>query len=769
MVADGPTWSGGPLTGGGERLGRLLARLGSLCWRHAWLVVLLWVGAPIAGGSVASSLSERLLSGSGDVEGSMSLRVDRALRADFSNSDAQSLILTFQSVTLDAEPAQVLALQSALADRLSQHPAVATARSESQAAGLLPPPKPGGGHLVLIELATTDVLATEQEVSRIRAIVRPLLERAKERHPDLQWAVTGRAALTYDVNRFSSEDTARSELRALPVTLVILLLAFGSVVSAMIPLVLALVTRTVALGIVYLIAGSLETSNLVLSIVTMLAVALGIDYSLFLIHRYRAELARSEREHDAGSLVGPEEGAMRAAMEHAGTAVCYSAATVAIGMGALLSTPLMQTRSIGLGGVVAVLIALLASLTLVPALLRLLGARLLEWPRFMSRRISGERSRRLWSRWADMVLAKPVVAILASLALLLGLAAPGLATRFGFPESEFLPAELEYSRGMEMLSDMELRGLISPILVLVSDEQRNRLLPERTESLHNFATQLAQDRRVRYLVGPVEPGQAEAAATIEEGVERALRRRAFVSQDGSRALFRLVPSNDATLAELRDLAADIATLQPDGLDVEVGGQGQYYNDFERAVGEAYPLTIGLVLGLSAAALLLFFRAPLVSAKAILLNLLSVAAGYGVVVFVFQLGHGAELFGMAGPTQMVPITVPLVIFCILFGLSMDYEIFLLSRVRAIFQETGDSARSISEGVADTASVITSAALVMVAVFGAFAFARIFIVQMIGLGLAVAVLVDAAVIRSILGPALMQVAGKWNWWPGIRRTA
>ena len=158
-----------------------------------------------------------------------------------------------------------------------------------------------------------------------------------------------------------------------------------------------------------------------------------------------------------------------------------------------------------------------------------------------------------------------------------------------------------------------------------------------------------------------------------------------------------------------------------------------------------------------------FRAPLASAKAIVLNLFSVAAGYGIVVLVFQLGHGSELFGVDAPTGVVPITVPLLIFCFLFGLSMDYEIFLLSRVRTIFDETGDNARSIGEGLADTGSVITSAALIMVAVFGAFAFARDVIVQMIGLGLAVAVFVDATVIRSALGPALMQVAGRWNWWP------
>jgi len=173
-----------------------------------------------------------------------------------------------------------------------------------------------------------------------------------------------------------------------------------------------------------------------------------------------------------------------------------------------------------------------------------------------------------------------------------------------------------------------------------------------------------------------------------------------------------------------------------------------------------------VLGMSVLVLLLLFKAPLASGKALLLNLFSVAAGYGVVVFVFQLGYGSDIFGVSGPTAVVPTTVPLAIFCILFGLSMDYEIFLLSRIRTIFNETGDNALSIREGLADTGSVITSAALIMVAVFGAFAFTRDVVVQMIGLGLAVAVLMDATLIRCVLGPALMHVAGRWNWWPTAR---
>jgi len=449
-------------------------------------------------------------------------------------------------------------------------------------------------------------------------------------------------------------------------------------------------------------------------------------------------------------------------MSQSGAAVLYSAATVAIGIGSLLATPLMQTRSIGMGGLFAVLVSLATSLTLVPAFLGLLPTRILEWPRTLSRAERRERSRKLWIRWADVIESRPAVSIVVSLGLILAMAAPAWHTRTGFPESEFLPPELEFTRGMGMLERMDLKGLVSPVVVIVSDVHGQRALtPDRVDGLRQFVSRLQHDPLVRAVEGPL---RSASDGSIEQSMGAALSRDAFISKDRSRLLFLIIPSRSSTFDGLRDLSSNMShLLKVDGLTVQVGGQAQFFNDFENAVSDSYPLTISLVLGMSVLVLLLVFRAPVASAKALLLNLFSVAAGYGVVVLVFQLGHGSEIFGVAHPTTVVPTTVPLAIFCILFGLSMDYEIFLLSRIRTIFNETGDNALSIREGLADTGSVITSAALIMVAVFGAFAFTRDVVVQMIGLGLAVAVLVDATVIRSVLGPALMHVAGRWNWWP------
>jgi putative drug exporter of the RND superfamily len=750
----------------GRAFGRALAELGSFCWKHARVVVLLWLVATVTAAVFTGKLTERLLSGTGDIPGSTSLKVDHLLRSDFGRGDAQTLILVFRSASVDKKPAELSTLFADLKRRLTTGLPVEAAMTEGDIADARLMPKSGTGHLILIEPKTGDMRSTEQQVSKIRAAVRPAFEAASERHRDLEWAVTGRAALTDDLNRFDAEDTTRAEIRGLPLSLLILIFAFGSVMSSMLPLIVALASRTVVLGIIFVLAGSFEVANLVLSVVTMLSISLGIDYCLFLLHRYRRELHRLAAKDPQVSGLQREELAMRSAMAQSGSAVFYSAAIVAIGIGSLLATPLMQTRSVGLGGLLAVLVTLAGSLTLVPAILRLVRPAVLEWPAFISRHTTGDRSRSLWRRWAKVVEKNPVLAIAASLALLLAMAAPALHTRIGFPESEFLPRELEFSRGMEMLDRMELRGLLSPLAIVVSDtEGKPALDPDRAPFLADFAARLEQEQAVRFVQGPVAPSRPKSEeGTVGEAVGGALQRDAFISTDRSRLLFLVIPSGNSTLAELRDLSGRIPTwLNGDRLSVEVGGQAQYYSDFDKAVTASYPLTVGLVLCMSALALLLVFRAPLVSAKAIVLNLFSVAAGYGIVVLVFQLGHGSELFGVEAATGVVPITVPLLIFCFLFGLSMDYEIFLLSRVRTIFDETGDNARSIGEGLADTGSVITSAALIMVAVFGAFAFARDVIVQMIGLGLAVAVFVDATVIRSALGPALMQVAGRWNWWP------
>ena len=765
-----------PVRGPARRAATWLASLGAFCQRHALIVVILWAALLALAVPGAMHLHERLFSGSGEIEGSASQRIDRLLLEQFPDNASPSLVLALRSPSLERNPEALDALLFDLKLRLFEESSVENIYIESDVDDARLRPAPGTGHVVLVKLLSDGVESAEQAVPRLRAAVAPVLEEARAAHPDLEWAMTGQPALTVDLNHLIAEDTARAELLAIPLTLIILVLAFRSLTAAALPLILALVGTTVTLGLLALIAEVAVVSNLVQSVASMIGLALGIDYSLFLVHAYRRAAAR----HACAEAEDPKaagRAALGEAMSSAGTAIFYSGLAVMVGMAGLLATPLMQTRSIGAAGVIVVGVTLAAALTLLPALLALIGPRRLEWPRLVSGRLDGRAARIRWTRWAKVVTNRPKTAALASLAALLVLAAPSLETRFGLPEGEFLPRDMEYARGMDMLESMHLKGLLAPVPVILSDTQGGRALTrERVDALIAFSERLRQDRRVDYVRGPVDLGDAWPAQryrTLYRDVDEAMAempvlRTQFVSSDETRMLFWVVPNANCTLEDVRSLTLQIpAMARIAGLHAEAGGQAQYYNDFETEVFSAYAPTFGFVLIGSIFVLLLAFRAPLVAAKAMVLNALSVLAGYGVVVWIFQLGNGAEWLGLATATEVVPITVPLMIFCILFGLSMDYEVFLLSRAKAAYERSGDNKASISEALTDTGTIITSAALVMMIVFGAFGLSRVVLVQMIGIGLAVSVWVDATLIRSMLGPALMQLAGRWNWWPATGR--
>jgi RND superfamily putative drug exporter len=716
---------------------RALARLGARCAKHARVVIGAWFVLALAASMGVSRLPHLLYGGGGNIPGSMSEHVEEILRTEFANPRAETLVFALRSRSLERENRLALKLLRELQDTWERDPGVAEVLVDADIGDRRLRPRPEMGHFVVINLRAADVREAEQAMLRVRSAAEPILRTARAAHPDLSWATTGRVALVRDLNDFNAADTAKAELRALPLALVVLVLACGSVAAAGIPIVLGFAAVAVALGLVALLADLIVISTLVQSIASMIGLALGIDYSLFVIHRYRQEVR------------GGREGALERAMEAAGPVVLASGATVVVGMAGLLATPLVETRSIGLGGGLVAAVAVALALTLLPALLGTMSAAVLDWPRAVSSRLRG-RATSKWMAWATFVTRHPVASATTSLALLVFLALPAAQTRFGFPEAEFLPPELEYVRGLEMVRGMGVGGLLSPIPLVLTDTRGGpAFTEERLPALRDFAEALQQDRRVTLVLTPLDdqPG--------------------LISKDGRRLLAIVIACRDCTLEQGKALAREIPTrMKIPGLALEIGGQAQDHNDFDVAMRAAYPVTLGFVFAATGLVLLVVFRAPLAAAKALFLNALSVLAGYGVVVYVFQQGHGSAWLGVAAPTAVVPLSVPLLVFCILFGLSMDYELFLLSRAREAWRRTGDNAESVRRAVAETGSVITSAALIMVAVFGAFAGARVVLVQMIGLGLAVAVIVDATVIRSILGPALMQVAGRWNWWPGTR---
>jgi RND superfamily putative drug exporter len=537
------------------------------------------------------------------------------------------------------------------------------------------------------------------------------------------------AGLTAEVGGeavFLNTETAPSGAEAVGVVvaLVVLVVAFGTIVAALVPVVLALVAVAAGLSAVTLLAGALDVSTAAPTIATMVGLGVGIDYSLFIVSRYREY--RSAGQQNAVAL--------STAMGSSGTAVLFAGVTVVLAMAALVLTGTGVLASIGLATALVVLFAVATALTLLPALLTLLGDRIDAGRVVGRRRPARPVEATAWWRLAHRISARPWPYLLASSVLLLTLAAPTLSLQTGFPDAGDEPVNTTHRRAHDLLAEGFGPGLNAPLLV-VADLREGDLVADDVPSL---VARLKAD-----------PGVADV------GQPR-------LSEGGDTVVVSVVPTtapaDDVTARTLERLRTDA----PDG--VHVTGQAAAAIDLDKQLSDTLPLLLGAVLAASFLLLTVVFRSVTVAVKATVMNLLSVGAAYGVVVAVFQWGWFGELLGLQD-TYLIASPLPAIFFAVLFGLSMDYEVFLVSRIREAYAVTGDNVEAVARGLAATGRVITCGALIMMAVFLAFVANPSPFVKMIGLGLAVAIAVDATVVRMVLVPAAMALLGNANWWlPG-----
>ncbi len=581
--------------------------------------------------------------------------------------------------------------------------------------------------------------------------------------------VTGDPALDYDIRTISAEDTAQGERRLAPLTLVVLVLAFGALVAALLPLAVGVLAITIALGVVTIAAQFETMSVFVLNITTMVGLGVGIDYSLLIVTRFREELNRG---------LTPADAAVRT-MQTAGSAVITSGLTVVVGFAALLTTPLVETRSVGIGGLLVVGIAVLLATTFLPAALAILG-RNIDRPRWLARPLARIHAPTGWERWARWLGHRPWRAI-AGGGLTIGLLTlPLTQIRIGLPATNWFPSESESGQGLDQLREMGASGVIQPMRIVVRfPEGESALSAGRLAGLKTLSDSLRRDPRVKQVRGiaTLRPMSRLQLAMFYSDLH-AVRARypeffnAYLSADNRTTLVDVIPSDTVSLTGLmegvRHMRAVIGhgVRGLNGAEIAVGGFAAASVDLQHHLLSRMPGIVGMILGITAIMLFFAFRSLLVPLKAVLLNCLSVSAAFGVTVLVFQHGYGSRLFGLEGPTEAIFVVVPVLVFATVFGLSMDYEVFLLARVKEVFDKTGRNDYATMEGLSATASTITFAAAIMIAVFGVFAFSRVLAVQFIGFGLAVAVLLDATLIRMVLVPAIMHIAGRWNWWPGVR---
>ncbi|MGH7732140.1 MAG: MMPL family transporter [Gemmatimonadales bacterium] len=595
--------------------------------------------------------------------------------------------------------------------------------------------------------------------------------RAQPGHERYTIQVTGRAPLDVDIRNVSAQDSERSEQRLLPLTLVILVLAFGALVAAVLPLVVGFLAIAVTLAVVGVLAHHMPMSVFVLNMTSMIGLGVGIDYSLLVVTRFREELTRGLTRTQAAV----------ATLRSAGTAVVTSGLTVVVGFAALLFTPLIETQSVGIGGLVVVVTAVLLATTLLPALLAVFGSQI-DRPRWLARRLAWYHAPTIWEKWARGLARHPRRALaLGGLGVAL-LTAPVVLIRIGLPARNWWPLATEAGRGVQTLQQIGAAGVILPVRVVVQfPDGRNAVDATSLRGLMQLSDSLRADGRVadvRSIVSLQRDGSLLGYSILYSDLKSARDQYgsyldAYLSGDAQVALLDVLVTDTTSLTSTMDLVRHVRTLAahpPKGLRgaiIKVGGYQAASVDFQDDLLSRFPLMVLMILGSTGLMLAIAFKSLLVPIKAVIMNTLSVSATFGVIVLVFQYGYGARVFGLDGPADAIFVAVPVLVFAVVFGLSMDYEVFLLARIKEAFDTHGRNSQATMEGLSATASTITSAALIMILVFGVFAFARVLVVQFLGFGLAVAVLLDATLIRMVLVPAFMHLAGRWNWWPGVPR--
>jgi len=588
---------------------------------------------------------------------------------------------------------------------------------------------------------------------------------------DYEVLVTGRPALDYDVRTVSKEDARSGERKALPFSAMVLILAFGALVAAVLPLAVGVLAIVCSLAVIEMISAVYPTSVFVLTIVSMVGLAVGIDYSLLIVTRFREELNRGR---------GRQEAAIRSVVT-AGRAVVTSGLTVAVGFASLLITPITETRSVGMGGLAVVTTAVLLSVTALPAALSYMG-RLVDVPRALARKLAWYHAPTSWERWARWLVYHPWRAIAAGGIAVALITWPLAHIKIGLPRSGWFPANTESTDGVETLRSMGAGGTLQPVRILIRVPEGQRVVGSRyIRSLMRLSDSVRVDARVAQVRSVVDfqPGMSALGYTLFYGNMAAARARApeffsaYLSSDNRSTLFDVILSDTTSFTSSMDVVRRLRAVRSDisGLDsaeILIGGFAAASVDLQDDLLEQFPLVIGLVLITTVVMLAVAFRSVLVPLKAVVMNCFSVLGAFGVTVLVFQQGVGAGLFRLDGPTEAVYVVVPVLVFAVVFGLSMDYGVFLLARIKEAFDRSGRNDQATIEGLTATASVITSAAAIMVIVFGVFSFSRVLAAQMMGFGLAVAVVLDATLIRMVLAPAIMHIAGQWNWWPGGRKT-
>ena len=701
-------------------------RMSSTLRRYRWVTFAGWLLLVIAASLVTVSNAHNLTGGGFEVAGSQSLHVQRQLEDDFSNQSASPLALV-AAPRANATYDDMKAAVGLLEHMAGEVPSVTVVPNPQQ-----PPPQPDRPYVVSLKLGFDNTGAVDV-AKQLRAKVGIDGDQPGELMSGRVRAyVIGQGALGAAAQESTKTDIAEAEKWNLPVLLIVLLAVFGSLAAATMPLVLAVVTVTVTMGLVYLLSTIMPMSVFVTSTVSMFGIALAVDYSLFILMRFREELRAGRDIQEATD----------AAMATSGLAVVLSGLTVIASVTGiyLINTPVL--RSMATGAILAVAVAVLTSATLIPASLATFGRSAAKRSRLLqlSRRSESTQSP-FWTRWIEMVMRRPWLSALTASALLLALAAPAFSMTMSNSMQRQFDSGHEIRGGVSAAAEALGPGALGPIRVLVEFPLGDASGPRHADVLGAITNEIRQAPNIVTVQPPVFSDDNDTAllsAVLSVDPEDMGARKTV---DWLRGRLPQVPGANQT-------------------HVFVGGPTALIKDFDDRVAQSQPWVFLFVSVIAFVMLLIAVRSVLLAIKGVLMTALSVAAAYGSLVMVFQWGW-LESLGFK-PISSLDSSVPPLVLAIAFGLSMDYEIFLLSRIRERYLLTNDTRDAVSYGVATSARTITSAALIMIAVFIGFAFAGMPLVAQLGVACSVAIALDATVVRLVLVPALMAMFDRLNWW-------
>ena len=730
-------------------------RLGRFVVRRRWWIVAAWAVLVLVALPLAPRAAGALSAGGFILDDLESARAKQVLQQEL-GVEPSAFVLAYTSDTMRAGTPEWLAAVRAATKDVATVPHVTRILSHV----LAPRQVSADGHaaydIVFLDLPPDD---SPDAIPAVAAALHAV--------PGLQVRIGGGPAFYGDVQSVTEQDLRRSELISLPLAALTLLFVFGSVIAAGVPLAVGGAAVLVALASIFLVASVMPMSIFVLNLATLLGLGLGVDYSLLMTSRFREELTRHE---------GPDRvaEAVRVTMATAGRAVFFSGLTVLLGLLGLVLFEFMILRSVGIAGAIVVGLAVVAATTLLPAMLAIVGARV---DALAVRRVNARPSTDgPWARLARRVMDHPVAVLVPTLTLLLVLGLPFLHVRFNSPDATILPSWVPSREAYDVLAGKFGEGEFAPIAIAVRTPGP-ATDPANVAALYAWSRRLAADPRVSRVASYVD---VDPRLTLDQyqllygspggPPDRFLAMTLAATTKGDLTAFTITtpygPNAEQGRALVHDLRAKDGPLSPPpGVSILVGGGAADVDDVVSRVWADFPRTAAFIIVTTFLVLFVLLRSVVLPVKALVMNTLSIVASFGALVWIFQDGNLSSLLGFQ-PLGFVETTQPVILFCVLFGLSMDYEVFLLSRMKEAWDRTGDNTEAVASGMERSGRIVSSAALVVVVVAGSFAFGDIVLIKALGLGVAIAVALDATVVRALLVPATMRLLGHWNWWVPAR---